>query len=195
METAYIGMGANLPSWAGEPEATLAEALEWLGQTGYVRAASSLYSTAPVGYADQPRFLNAVVELQTALTPRALLDELLRIERAFGRDRSSGLQNGPRTLDLDILLYGDHVIREADLEIPHPRLAERAFVLVPLAEIASNLVTAAHRVSVADLLHNLQARFPSEKNAIVRFESDVWRAGVVPRRDGAARPDDTDAYG
>lgn len=195
METAYIGMGSNLPSWAGEPEATLAEALEWLGQAGHLTARSSLYSTEPVGYADQPRFLNAVVELQTTLSPRALLDELLRIERAFGRDRSSGLENGPRTLDLDILLYGDRVIREADLEIPHPRLAARAFVLVPLAEIASNVVDAAHRVSVAELLHNLQSHSPSENDAIVRIESDVWRAGGVPRHDGAVRSDDTDAYG
>lgn len=194
METAYIGMGSNLPSWAGEPQATLAEAVEWLGQAGHVAARSSLYSTEPVGYADQPRFLNAVVELRTTLSPHALLNELLRIERAFGRDRSSGLQNGPRTLDLDVLLYGDQVIREADLVIPHPRLAERAFVLVPLAEIASNVVAAAPRESVADLLRNLQSHSPSENDAVVRFESDVWRAGSVPRHDGSVRSDDTDAY-
>ena len=195
METAYIGMGANLPSWAGPPEATLAEALQWLGQAGHLTARSSLYSTRPVGYADQPRFFNAVVELRTALPPRALLGELLRIERAFGRDRSSGLQNGPRTLDLDILLYGDQVIREADLEIPHARLAERAFVLVPLAEIASNAINTAHRLTVADLLHNLQSRSPTENDAILRFESNLWRAGLAARHGSNVRAGDTDAYG
>jgi len=195
METAYIGMGGNLPSWAGEPESTLAEALEWLSQAGHIMGRSSLYSTEPVGYADQPRFVNAVVALETDLSPRHLLDELLRIERAFGRDRSAGLQNGPRTLDLDLLLYGDQVIHEMGLEIPHPRLAERAFVLAPLAEIASNVIDAARGLSVADLLHNLQTRSPLENNAIVRLESDIWHAGVVDRHDSSVRADDTDAYG
>lgn len=194
METAYIGLGANLPSPAGSPEVTLAEAVEWLSELGHVTQRSSLYSTPPVGYADQPRFLNAVIALHTGLSPRHLLEELLRIERAFGRDRSSGVHNGPRTLDLDLLLYGDQVLCEADLQIPHPRLAERAFVLVPLAEVASNVVDAAHRVSVAELLHNLESRSPSEKNAIVRLESDVWRAGAVSRHDGNLRANTPNAH-
>lgn len=193
METAYIGMGANLPSPAGPPEVTLAEAVEWLDQCGRVMRRSSLYSTAPVGVADQPRFLNAAVALETELTPRRLLEELLRIERAFGRDRSSGVRNGPRTLDLDLLLYGDRVISESGLEIPHPRLAERAFVLVPLAEIASNVMDAVRQLPIAVLFENLQTRFPSQTDAIVRIESVVWRAGVVAGGGGAAGGSTPDA--
>ena len=190
MEMAYIGMGANLPSAAGPPDVTLAEALEWLNQCGRVVRRSSLYSTAPVGVADQPRFLNAVAALETKLTPRQLLEELLRIERAFGRDRSGEVRNGPRTLDLDLLLYGDRVMEEAGLEIPHPRLTERLFVLVPLAEIASNVMDAARQRSVAELLQDFKTRFPSENDAIVRIESDAWRACSVADGDvRAERPD------
>lgn len=192
METAYIGMGANLPSAAGAPDVTLAEALEWLNQCGRVVRRSSLYCTAPVGLADQPRFLNAVAALETALTPRQLLGELLRIERAFGRDRSGEVRNGPRTLDLDLLLYGDRVMEEAGLEIPHPRLRERFFVLVPLAEIASNVVDAARQRSVAELLEDLRTRFPSENDAIIRIESDAWRACAVADGGALAESSDTD---
>ena len=102
-------------------------------------ARSSLYNTEPVGFAEQPRFVNAVVALETELEPRALLNQLLEIEKEFGRDRSASIPNGPRTLDLDILLIGHLEINEPGLELPHPRLAERAFVLVPLHEIAPNL--------------------------------------------------------
>ncbi len=195
METAYIGMGGNLPSWAGAPENTLTEALEWLAQLGCVTCRSSLYSTAPVGYADQPRFVNAAVALETELSPRHLLEELLRIERKFGRDRSSGIQNGPRTLDLDLLIYGDRVISEAGLEVPHPRLPERIFVLTPLAEIAPTVKDAARQISVAELLHNLRSRFPSESDAIVPLESDVWRAGGVGRPSHDVRAGGADALG
>ncbi len=195
METAYIGMGGNLPSWAGAPENTLTEALEWLAHLGRVPRRSSRYRTAPVGFADQPRFVNAAVALKTELSPRHLLEELLRIERAFGRDRSSGIQNGPRTLDLDLLLYGDRVICEVGLEVPHPRLPARAFVLTPLAEIAPALKVAARQMSVAELLHNLQSRFPSESDAIVPLESDVWRAGGVGRPSHDVRADGADALG
>ena len=136
MPLATIALGANLPSPAGPPDATLAAVLPFLASNGHIAARSALYSTAPVGFAAQPRFLNAVVALSTDLPPRILLDALLSIERHFGRDRSAALPNGPRTLDLDLLLYGDLVLSEFDLEIPHPRLAQRAFVLVPLVEIA-----------------------------------------------------------
>ena len=193
MEIAYIGMGANLPSPAGPPEATLAEAVEWLGRCGRVVSRSSLYSTAPVGVADQPRFLNAVAAVETELGPRELLHELLRIEHRFGRDRSSGERNGPRTLDLDLLLYGDWVIGAAGLEIPHPRIAERAFVLIPLAEIASNVMESLRRRTVAELLLDLQTRFPSESDAIVPFESDAWRACAFAG--GDVRADARDADG
>lgn len=188
-------MGGNLPTWAGAPDATLAEAVHWLAQVGRVTRRSSLYSTAPVGYADQPRFVNAVAALETELSPRHLLQDLMRIERAFGRDRSGGIQNGPRTLDLDLLLYGDRVICAAGLEIPHPRLQEREFVLVPLAEIAADVRVAARQMSVAELLHNLQSRFPSESHAIIPVESDVWRAGALVMRGDHLCADDADAHG
>ncbi|MFP5234552.1 MAG: 2-amino-4-hydroxy-6-hydroxymethyldihydropteridine diphosphokinase [Acidobacteriota bacterium] len=186
METAYIGMGANLPSAAGPPDVTLAEALAWLSRCGRVVRRSSLYSTAPVGLAEQPRFLNAVAAVETELGPRELLDELLQIEQRFGRDRSSGVQNGPRTLDLDLLLYGDWVVEAARLEIPHPRLTERFFVLVPLAEIASNVMDVARQRSVAELLQDLTNRFPSENDAIVLVESDAWCAFAVANGDARA---------
>src|ERR1035441_6205653 len=124
MRTAFIGMGANLASWAGAPEATLAAAALRLESLGRVTCRSSLYSTAPVGFAEQPRFLNAVVTLETELTPFQLLGALLKIEREFGRDRLSAIPNGPRTLDLDILLYDDFVIGGASLVIPHERFQE-----------------------------------------------------------------------
>src|SRR6516162_5647161 len=119
MQRVYIGMGSNLASEAGDPEATLAAAARRLESLGRIVARSSLYSTEPVGFAEQPRFLNAVVAVETELDPHTLLDDLLRIEREFGRDRSSGIRNGPRTLDLDILVYGDQRIAEPELEIPH----------------------------------------------------------------------------
>ncbi len=104
MLTAYIGMGSNQTSVAGSPEATLAASAERLRSLGHVACRSSLYSTEPVGFADQPRFLNTVVALETELEPRPLLEGLLAIEKEFGRDRSSGIPNGPRSLDLDILI-------------------------------------------------------------------------------------------
>ncbi|MGA2349077.1 MAG: 2-amino-4-hydroxy-6-hydroxymethyldihydropteridine diphosphokinase [Terracidiphilus sp.] len=155
MQTAYIGFGGNLASWAGPPEATLIVAAERLESLGSVVARSSLYSTAPVGFAAQPRFVNAVVALETELAPRELLGGLMAIEQAFGRDREAGFQNGPRTLDLDILLFGELVIHEPDLVIPHPRLAERAFVLVPLNEIAAQVLVPGREKTVAQLLAKL----------------------------------------
>ncbi len=140
-------------------------------------ARSGLYSTRPVGYADQPRFLNAVVALETELAPRALLDALLAIEHDFGRDRSAGIPNGPRTLDLDMLMLGDLCLREAGLELPHPRLAERAFVLVPLNEIAPQAAHPCHGTTVAQLLHLLRQNCQDDLDAVVPIQSDAWRAG------------------
>src|ERR1039458_7658592 len=131
MRTAFIGMGANLASWAGAPEATLAAAALRLESLGRVTCGSSLYSTAPVGFAEQPRFVNAVVELETELEPRTRLKGLLAIEQEFGRDRAAGFANGPRTLDLDILLFGDHEIHE-------PGLRSRAcssFISTPMPDL------------------------------------------------------------
>jgi 2-amino-4-hydroxy-6-hydroxymethyldihydropteridine diphosphokinase len=178
MRTAYIGMGGNLASGSGSPEATLSAAARRLESLGRVVCRSSLYSTEPVGFAGQPRFVNAVVALKTELEPRELLDGLLRIEREFGRDRAAGFQNGPRTLDLDILLFDDLKINEPGLLIPHPRFAERAFVLVPLHEIALLARDARSGRTVSQLLHSLGPSSESENHAVVQVQWDGWRAGA-----------------
>jgi 2-amino-4-hydroxy-6-hydroxymethyldihydropteridine diphosphokinase len=134
---AYVGLGSNL----GDREQTLRAALhELAGSDGIeVLQVSSFRETEPVGYLDQPRFLNGVAVLETALEPADLLAALLAVEARFGRDRAAGPPQGPRTLDLDLLLYGDSRISLQNLEIPHPRLHERAFVLEPLIEVAPGL--------------------------------------------------------
>ncbi len=178
MRTAYIGMGANLPSPAGSPAATLAAAVRRLGTLGRITAHSSLYSTEPIGFTGQPRFLNAVVALQTNLAPRPLLEALLAIEREFGRDRSRGILNGPRSLDLDILLIEGLAVSEPDLEIPHPRLAERGFALIPLAEIAPQARDPRTGTTVAQWLQRL---FPNPADAlqsVAAIQSDLWRPGA-----------------
>ncbi len=169
-------MGANLPSSAGLPDATLAAAAARFDALGRVIARSSLYSTAPVGYAEQPRFLNAAVALETELTPFELLGALLLIEKDFGRNRVLNLQNGPRTLDLDILLYDDFVIGGATLEIPHPRLAERAFVLVPMSEIAPAVADPRTGRSMSELLKSFFLTSGNDIDAVVQIESEHWRA-------------------
>jgi 2-amino-4-hydroxy-6-hydroxymethyldihydropteridine diphosphokinase len=128
---AYVGLGANL----GDREGTIRAAV---AQLPGVVAVSPLRETDPVGVTDQPQFLNGVAALETELTPRELLDVLLTVERRLGRDR--GERWGPRTIDLDLLLYGDEVIDEDGLTVPHPRLRERRFVLEPLADLAPKLV-------------------------------------------------------
>ena len=133
MARAYIGLGSNL----GDREAALRGALELLRDD--VVAVSSFRETDPVGYLDQPRFLNAAAALETELEPRVLLERLLEVERELGRTRD-GPRFGPRTIDLDLLLYGDRVVDEPGLVVPHPRLAERRFVLEPLAELDPDLV-------------------------------------------------------
>jgi 2-amino-4-hydroxy-6-hydroxymethyldihydropteridine diphosphokinase len=127
---AYVGLGANL----GDREAAIRRAAELIGASRI----SSLHETEPWGYADQPRFLNAVAELETDLPPREVLDRLLEVERELGRSRD-GPRFGPRTIDLDLLVYGDLQIEEPGLTVPHPRLHERLFVLEPLAELAPSL--------------------------------------------------------
>jgi 2-amino-4-hydroxy-6-hydroxymethyldihydropteridine diphosphokinase len=134
---AYIGLGSNL----GDRERTLQGAVEALGAEDGVEVAalSTLSDTDPVGFLDQPRFLNGVAALDTTLGARELLSLLLEVERRFGRSREGVPAQGPRTLDLDLLLYGDLVLAEPGLQVPHPRLHERAFVLEPLAELAPGL--------------------------------------------------------
>ncbi|HVB64075.1 MAG TPA: 2-amino-4-hydroxy-6-hydroxymethyldihydropteridine diphosphokinase [Nitrolancea sp.] len=133
MARAYLGLGANL----GDRAETLRQALGDLRTIGQVVRVSSLYETEPVGYTDQPRFLNAVALLETTLGPHELLAQTSAIEQAHGRQRS--FANAPRTLDIDILCYDDLVLDCPKLTIPHPRLQERAFMLVPLTEIAPDL--------------------------------------------------------
>ncbi len=133
---AFIALGSNL----GEREAMIRQALEALAalpQTELLRA-SSLYDTEPVGDMDQPNFLNAVAQVDTDLAPRQLLWNLMLIEKRLGRERTRPW--GPRTIDLDLLLYGDEVIEEDDLRLPHPEMIRRAFVLVPLVELDPLLV-------------------------------------------------------
>ena len=151
----YVGLGGNL----GDVETTLTEAmwaLDSLPQTS-IRAQSAFYRTPPWGNTQQPNFVNAVVELQTRLAPRVLLDLLLEIEGRFGRDRSESEKWGPRELDLDLLVYGEEQIDEPGMHLPHPHLHERAFVLVPLAEIAPRLeIIGVGRVP--ELLQKVDAR-------------------------------------
>ena len=134
---AYIGLGSNLDDPLARLRAGVA-ALTQLDQT-HVELCSSLYRTAPVGMQDQPDFINAVCRVRTGQTPATLMRNLLQIERAHGRVRE-GEKGGPRTLDLDLLLYGNREIDTEDLTVPHPRLHERAFVLYPLHEIEPDLI-------------------------------------------------------
>ena len=132
---AFVGLGANLENPLQQIRQAIAE-LDAIEHTR-VLVASSLYRSAPVGYADQPDFINAVAKLQTGLSPRELLDALHVVENRHGRRRS--VRNAPRTLDLDLLLYGMLLVREEGLILPHPRMHERAFVLLPLSEIAPDV--------------------------------------------------------
>ncbi len=175
MPLATIALGANLPSPAGPPDATLAAALKHIRALGRIAACSSLYSTEPVGVADQPRFLNAVIALETDLAPHPLLHALLAIERSFGRDRSGSLPNGPRTLDLDILLYGDLILAEPGLEIPHSRLTKRPFVLIPLAEIAPDLPIPPIGLTPVELLANLPRTSELLAPSVLPIQSPLWR--------------------
>ncbi|MDQ3162028.1 MAG: 2-amino-4-hydroxy-6-hydroxymethyldihydropteridine diphosphokinase [Actinomycetota bacterium] len=134
--SAYIGLGSNL----GDREANLRRAVEAVDASStWLKRVSSFRDTEPVGFENQPRFLNAAMEVGTVLSARELLESLLEIEQRLGRVRD-GQRFGPRTIDLDLLVYGDSSIVEPGLSVPHPRLHERRFVLEPLAEIAPQLV-------------------------------------------------------
>ncbi|MFP4598159.1 MAG: 2-amino-4-hydroxy-6-hydroxymethyldihydropteridine diphosphokinase [Persicimonas sp.] len=147
-DNVFVGMGSNLGDRAQNLERAV-ELIDALEQTR-VEAVSSLYETEPRMYSDQPDFLNGCAKIRTGLSARKLLDELLGIEQAMGRIRE--VENGPRTIDLDILLYAQQIISEEGLEIPHPGIAERGFVLVPLAELAAEVVHPVIGVTIGALL-------------------------------------------
>ena len=143
--TVFLGLGSNI----GDRGENLRQALEYLGREVILDRCSSIYDTAPWGYLDQDRFLNCVCRGQTSLEPEALLEAVKRVEGIMGRRRT--VVNGPRVIDVDILLYGCRVVSEPRLEIPHPRLPERAFVLVPLEEIAPDEEHPVLKRSVSEL--------------------------------------------
>jgi len=170
--TAFLGLGGNL----GDPTASMAAALRILDEHPDIRvvAVSAVYRTPPWGKTDQPDFLNAVAEVETTLSPHALLDQCLQAERQLKRERKE--RWGPRIVDLDVLWFADRKIHQAGLEIPHPRMLERAFVLVPLAQIAPDLaldgVSAKRRAEAAD----------RQGIAEMPGGADWWRETQAPRQ-------------
>ena len=153
---AAIALGSNLGSPLGPPEANLRAAVERIGALGSVMAVSSFHATAPVGFLDQPDFVNAALLLETGMEPPALLRALLALELAMGRVRSGVPVKGPRVIDLDLILYDDLTLETPELVLPHPALRERAFVLAPLAEIAADWVDPVTGKTVRELLYRLR---------------------------------------
>ncbi len=145
MAKVFLSLGSN----QGDRSANLAEAIRLLRTEVTVAAVSPVYETEPVGYLDQPWFLNLVCEIVTDKTPRQMLTLAGKVEQALGRVRE--IRYGPRTVDVDILLYDDLVLDEPDLQIPHPRMIERAFVLIPLAEIAGDFIHPGTKTSISTL--------------------------------------------
>jgi 2-amino-4-hydroxy-6-hydroxymethyldihydropteridine diphosphokinase len=171
---AAVGLGSNLESKdresrdreskdresqesqrSGGLEANLREAVERVRGLGEIQAVSSFYETEPVGYVDQPRFLNGALLVETELEPLELMRGLLEVERSMGRDRVGSVAKGPRVIDLDLLLYGDRVVSTAELTLPHPEMQARRFVLEPLAEIAPGMVHPVLGVTVGEMLARL----------------------------------------
>ncbi len=148
--TAYIGIGSNL----GEKESNCRKAIELLSRAGRVVRVSSFYCTEPVGYRDQESFINAVAEVETEMSPIELLAVCHMIENDLGRSRL--FRWGPRSIDLDILLYGDAVVNESNLSIPHPFLSVRRFVLAPLCEISPEITHPISKKTISHLLHELR---------------------------------------
>lgn len=154
MALAAVALGSNL----GDRSGTLESAVRALARLGDVVEVSSFFDTEPVGYIDQPLFLNAAAVLKTELAPLDLLHALMAIEHDHGRDRSTGIAKGPRTLDLDLLLYDDVVLGTPELTLPHPEMHCRAFVLEPLAQIAPDLWHPILKVTIGGLLRQLRER-------------------------------------
>jgi 2-amino-4-hydroxy-6-hydroxymethyldihydropteridine diphosphokinase len=159
--TAYVALGSNL----GDRESHLRSAIQEIGRIGSVELVSSFYETDPVGDIPQPDFLNAVLEVRTSLPAESLLSALLQIEQQHGRNRAAVPPKGPRTLDLDLLSYGDQVLRAPNLTLPHPAIAERRFVLVPLAEIAPEWRHPVSGKTAAEML----AELPPENRRVSRL--------------------------
>jgi len=156
---AAIALGSNMGSAWGDREATLREAVRRVAELGVVRGVSTFHDTEPVGVEEQPNFLNGAMLLETELEPLDLMRALLAIERAMGRDRVRAPAKGPRTIDLDLLLMDDVVLEcargvkdQTELTLPHPAMAERRFVLEPLAEIAAAMVDPVSGRTVAEML-------------------------------------------
>jgi len=160
LEEVYLGLGSNM----GDRQENLDRALNFLSQKLQVARVSSVYDTEPVGNINQPRFLNLVCQIYTRLAPTAMLILAKGIESKMGRVVRDS--NAPRPIDIDILFYGDQVVETPELVIPHPRLAERAFVLVPLAEIAPTLRHPVIGKSVTELLKGMK------RQGVVKWESD-----------------------
>jgi GTP cyclohydrolase-4 len=158
----YLGLGTNI----GDRQSNLARALKLLGERLKIEKVSSIYETEPVGYADQPRFLNAVCSVRTNIGPLQLLSLIKGIEANMGRE--AGFLNGPRIIDIDIILYSDMSMIDSELTIPHPRMNERAFVLIPLMEIAP-----------ADLIHPFTKERLAELVARVGGKEGVKRVGKL----------------
>lgn len=163
MVEVYLGLGSNL----GDREQNVARAIDLLSQRVKVVHRSSLYVTEPVDHSDQPLFLNTVCRIRTSLSPEDMLGLAKRIEAAMGRKPS--FINGPRPIDIDILFYGDRVVNIPHLVIPHPRVQERAFVLVPLAEIAPNLVHPVSGQTVAQMVGQLRSL-----KGVRKWSQEAW---------------------
>ena len=155
MHRAAIALGSNLPSVFGGPADNLRVAVERIGGLGRVAAVSSFVETEPEMYLEQPRFVNAALLLETGLEPLELMRALLRIEQAMGRVRTGVPPKGPRTIDLDLIFFDDVAMETEVLTLPHPEVAERRFVLAPLAEIAGGWVHPASGLTVGEMLERL----------------------------------------